>query len=612
MNRLKKIISEKPLITVGVTLVIGLLLGWLFFAGSGSVENTETAMEEHEHELGTIWTCSMHPQIKMDAAGSCPICGMELIPLLKDDGNGEISPDAVVLSASAMKIAEVETTIIEKRAPFKNVVLPGMVKADERRISELTAHFPGRIEKLFVNYTGQKVRKGQTLATIFSPELVTAQKELFEAIKYKESNPQFHLAARNKLKLWLFTDKQIDDIEKSGEVQFYFKILSPASGTVTKRNIAQGDHVIEGMSMFQIINLRHVWIEFDAYESDIPWIKMGSKVDITVKSIPGTVFKSKITFINPVLNIKTRTTVIRTELDNKSGKLRPGMFAQASIQSMLTNKKDAILVPKSAVLWTGKKSVVYIKEDHDETYAFHYREITLGEDTGSHYVVVEGLEEGEVVVTNGVFKIDAASQLKGSRSMMNPDGGKQSLGGHSGMDMGGDGDKKDDIEGKIDGAKEKASMKMDIGVDAKFKEQISNVVTAYLTLKDAFVATNPKLAVSKAKAVKVAMFKVDMALLKGDNHMMWMNMKKPIDGNLDKIIAFTQVEAQRLAFADLSDAVYKTIKMFDVTGLNVYYQFCPMARDNTGAYWLSLEEEIKNPYFGEAMLTCGETKETLM
>ena len=607
MNKLTKLISEKPFVVIVVTLIVGLILGWAFFGGSGSSEGVEPNPEEHAHEAGTLWTCSMHPQIKMEKPGSCPICGMELIPIDNESPDNEISPDAVVLSASAMKIAEVETTLIEKRAPFKEVVLPGKVKADERRINELTAHFPGRIEKLYVNYTGQKVSKGQTLATIFSPELVTAQKELFEAIKYKESNPQFYVSARNKLKLWLFTDKQIDAIEASGEVLFYFKILSPANGTVTKRNIAQGDHVMEGMSMFQIIDLRHLWVEFDAYESDIPWVKMGSKVNITLKSIPGKVFKSKITFIDPVLNGNTRTTVIRTELDNKDGKLRPEMFAQASIQSMLTTKGDLLMVPKSAVLWTGKKSVVYIKKDHGETYAFHYREITLGEDTGTHYVIADGLMEGESVVTNGAFKIDAAAQLKGSPSMMNPSGGEQSLGGHAGMDMGGDGDKKEEKEMKKDAPKKQSSM----GVDTKFKTQFSAVVTSYLALKDAFVDTNVKDAVAKSKEVKAQMKKVDMSLLKGDAHLMWMDMMKPINSNLDKIIASSDVEAQRLAFADLTDGVYNTVKMFNVTGLNVYYQFCPMARNGKGANWLSLTSEIENPYYGVAMLTCGETIETL-
>lgn len=607
MNKLKKIISEKPFVVIGATLIVGLLLGWVFFGASESTKEEEITTEEHAHEAGTLWTCSMHPQIKMEESGSCPICGMELIPIADKKDNSEISADAVVLSASAMKIAEVETTLIKKSAPFKEVVLPGMVKADERRIKELTAHFPGRIEKLFVNFTGQKVRKGQTLATIFSPELVTAQKELFEALKYKESNPQFHTSARNKLKLWLFTDQQIDSIEESGEVQFYFKILSPAAGTVTKRNIAQGDHVMEGMSMFQIIDLSHVWIEFDAYESDIPWIKMGSNVNITLKSIPGKIFKNRITFIDPVLNGNTRTTIIRTELDNKSGKLRPGMFAQASIQSMLSNKDNVVMVPKSAVLWTGKKAVVYIKEDHGETYAFHYREITLGEDTGTQYVVVDGLMEGEFVVTNGAFKIDAAAQLKGSPSMMNPEGGEQSLGGHAGMDMGGDEDKMEEKEMKKDTPKKQSSMEIDI----KFKNQIATVVSSYLMLKDAFVASDSKGAVVKAKAIKAKMTKVDMGLLKGDAHLMWMDMMKPIENNLDKIIASSNVDKQRLAFADLTDGVYKTVKMFNVTGLNMYYQFCPMARDGKGANWLSLDSEIKNPYYGEVMISCGETKETL-
>lgn len=600
MKRIKKIISKSPIAALGGTLMLGLILGWLFFGGSGSSTTTDMATVEHsasEHEAGTTYTCSMHPQIREDEPGNCPICGMDLIPLTNEVAEG-IDADAVVLSASAMKIADVETTVIKREAPFKEVVLPGMIKADERRIHELTSHFPGRIENLYVNFTGQKVRKGQVLATIFSPELVTAQKELFEAIRFKESNPQFYKASRNKLKLWLLTDQQIDEIEQSGEVQFYFKILSPGSGTVTKRNIAQGDHVKEGMSMFQIINLSHLWVEFDAYESDIPWIKMGSKVNISIKSIPGNIYKSKVTFIDPVLNEKSRTTVVRAELDNKSGELRPGMFAQASIQSMLS-KNNAIMVPKSAVLWTGKKAVVYVREEHGESSAFHYREIILGEDTGTHYVVAQGLEEGEEVVTNGAFKIDAAAQLKGSQSMMNPEGGKQSLGGHEGMDMGGAEDK-DEVK--------QASV---FNIDDKFKAQLSTVVLSYLKLKDDFVATDVNRASKAAGKVKEAMENVKMELLMGDAHIMWMAMMKKIDQAVDKIIGNSDIEEQRLAFSDLSDEMYNTVKRFDVSGLNIYYQFCPMAKNDKGAFWLSLDAEIKNPYFGDVMLKCGETKETI-
>lgn len=595
MKKIQKFISKRPLAATGGTLIIGLLLGWLLFGGSAGVNNlSEKTVDEHEHEAGTIYTCSMHPQVRQEEAGSCPICGMDLIPLAKNDG-GDLSSDEVVLSVSAMKIAEVETSIIKKKIPFKEVVLPGKVKADERRINELTAHFPGRIEKLYVNYTGQKVRKGQVLATIFSPELVTAQKELFEAIKYKESNPMLYEASKNKLKLWLLTDLQINELENAGEVQFYFKILSPGSGTVTKRNIAQGDHVMEGMSMFQIIDLSHVWLEFDAYESDIPWVKLGSEVEISIKSFPGQVFNSKVTFIDPVLNEKSRTTIVRAELNNKNAGLRPGMFAQATVKSNFSSNEEKILVPKSAVLWTGKKAVVYVKKDKGDAFSFHYREITLGEETGANYVVVDGLDEGEEVVTNGAFKIDAAAQLNGSQSMMNPEGGKQSLGGHEGMDMGGN----------------EADQGADINVDSKFKKQFADVVKAYLKLKDDFVATDAKKASGSAKLVESAMSQVDMTLLKGDTHMIWMGAMKNINLAVEKIISNSDIEAQRVAFSDLSDEMYSTVKQFDVTGLDIYYQFCPMAKNDKGAYWLSSDSEIKNPYFGDKMLKCGETKEAL-
>lgn len=434
MKKINQIISERPLLAIGVTLVVGLLLGWMFFGGNGSAGSSEVAIEEHDHLNDLIHTCSMHPQIRNEGPGSCPICGMDLIPV-ETNSDEDLGEHAIVLSASAIKLAEVETSIIEKRVASNNLLLSGKIKADERRVMELTAHFPGRIEKLFVNYTGQKVYKGQVLAKVFSSELITAQKELFEAIKLKATNPKYYTSARNKFKLWLFTESQINMIEQSGEVQFTFDIVSHGNGTVTQKNISMGDHIMEGKSMFQIIDLSNVWVEFDAYESDIPWIKKGSTVDVSVKSVPGKVFNSSISFIDPVLNESSRTTVVRAELKNKSGQLRPGMFVKGSIKSELSTTSEVVLVPKSAVLWTGKNSVVYVNQVNGGSSVFYYREITLGEEAGNFYVVVKGLHPGEVVVTNGAFKIDAAAQLNGSASMMNPEGGKQSLGAHEGMDM---------------------------------------------------------------------------------------------------------------------------------------------------------------------------------
>ncbi len=610
LNLIKEWVSNHLLVSLVIIFIIGTVTGSLIFGGSAG--DTKILAEDHstmEHAPGTLWTCAMHPQIKMEKPGDCPICGMELVPMDTDDGEDSGDGDYTVkLSNSAMKIAEVSTTPVERKAPYKEIYLPGKVMADERRISELTSRFSGRIEKLYVNFTGQKVRKGQVLAQIYSPELVTAQRELFEAYKFQETNPGYYKAARNKLKLWDLSEKQIDEIANSGNVKFYFDVLSPLTGTVTMRMVSLGDYVKEGTSLFEIIDLSHVWIMFDAYENDIPWIKLKDKIKFKIKSIPNRVFESTVTFIDPVLNPKSRVAGVRAELNNSKNLLKPEMLASGSLKTMLPGG-DQLLVPKSAVLWSGKKAVVYVRTNNHQNM-FRFTEITLGADAGDSYVVLEGLNDGELVATNGVFKIDAAAQLKGEKSMMNPTGGKQSMGGMAGMDMGGD-SKKEEKETKEEDAKKETPMKMNMEVAPKFKAQISGVVTSYLTLKDAFVATDVKDAAAKAKSAKTTMTKVDMALLKGDNHIMWMDMKKPIDSNLDKIIASLDIETQRLAFADLTDAVYKTIKMFDVTGLNVYYQFCPMARDGEGAFWLSKESEIKNPYYGEAMLTCGETKETI-
>jgi len=432
---MKKLIinnSKKILSYLGV-LFIGVLIGWLAIGTNDQTPRSEDH-SEMDHASGTIWTCSMHPQIQKSEPGQCPICGMDLIPLQNDGEDDNAEQYSVKLSNAAMKIAEVEVSSIQKKAPYKEVYLPGKVAADERNIARITARFAGRIEKLMVNFTGQKVQEGQVLAKIYAPELVTAQRELFEAIKYKEANPNYYQAARNKLRLWDLTEAQIDQIEQSGEVNFYLDVVSPLTGTVVKRQVALGDYVKEGTALFEIVNLNHVWVLFDAYESDMPWIKIGDKINFTIKSLPDRAFESSITFIDPVLDPMSRVVKVRTELDNPGEQLKPEMLASGLLKTMLPGGEQ-LVVPKSAILWTGKKAVVYVMtDDHDNM--FQYREIELGADAGDYYVVASGLSEGEKVATHGVFKIDAAAQLKGEQSMMNPAGGKVSM-GHNHGDMNG-------------------------------------------------------------------------------------------------------------------------------------------------------------------------------
>jgi Cu(I)/Ag(I) efflux system membrane fusion protein len=410
---------------IGIALIAGLLFGWLLFHGSNNENTGLQTAGENAHEEQTIWTCSMHPQIRMDKPGKCPICGMDLIPLQETSGSDlAISPDEIQMTETAMKIADIQTMIVRKTYPDKEVYLLGKVKPDERNIAELTARFGGRIEKLHVNFTGQNVSKGEKLATIYSPSLVTAQKELLEAMEYKQSNPDFYKAARNKLRLWDLSDEQIDNIEIKGEARNYFDVLSPISGTVTRRNVALGDYVKEGNALFQVIDLTGVWVMFEAYENDLPWIKPGDKVNFTIQSLPGRYFSGDVSFIDPLIDPKTRIARVRVEVQNKRLLLKPEMFANGILTSSVAGNKKDLLIPKTAVLWTGKRAVVYVKVPEREQPSFKYREIILGPVAGDFYVVNRGLKEGDEIAINGVFKIDAAAQLAGKPSMMNPEADK--------------------------------------------------------------------------------------------------------------------------------------------------------------------------------------------
>ncbi len=537
-----------------ITLVIGLVLGWIFFGGSPSTEQAinKPAVEEHDHSGETIWTCSMHPQIKMDKPGKCPICGMDLIPLEEEKKEeAQSSPDEIKMTPSAIALANIETVTVKRGIPEKTVYLLGTVKPDERNIAELTARFGGRIEKLYVNFTGQNVRKGEKLATIYSPELIAAQRELIEAGKYKNSNPAFYKSARTKLKLWDLTDAQIDDLENSGKIRHYFDILSPISGTVTKRDVAIGDYVKVGSPMFEVINLKKVWVLFDAYENDLPWIQTGDEIDFTIQSLPGKTFKAKVRFIDPVINPKTRVAKVRVELKNPNLTLKPEMYAAGILKSKM-KRTDDLLIPKSSILWTGKRAVVYVKVPNRSQPTFIYREITLGPEAGNFYVVSSGLEEGEVIAMNGVFNIDAAAQLAGKPSMMNPEGGKVNT--MPGMDMDG-GNETDEAQ---PASKQQSEIPMD------FKMQLGKVLEQYQKLKDAFAQSDEQTVEQVARNTLIALDKVDMTLLKGDDHNSWMKLEKPIRDNLNGIVGMKGMEMKRSHFGIVSEKLTEAAEKFGV------------------------------------------------
>ncbi|MEQ9415493.1 MAG: efflux RND transporter periplasmic adaptor subunit, partial [Cyclobacteriaceae bacterium] len=460
---MKNIFQNKYVLVI-ITLIIGVTIGWLISSPSNQ---SSTTSEEHEHtSVAETWTCSMHPSIRQSEPGKCPICGMDLIPLGNEEEGGD--PMEVKMSETAMKLANVQTTVVGVGNSIKEVRLNGKVQADERRKSSQAAHIPGRIEQLLVNFTGEYVQKGQTIAQIYSPELVTAQQELFEANKIKGTQPELFAASREKLKNWKLTDKQIDNILATGKPLERFPIHADESGVILERRVSVGDYVMRGGPIYDVADLSGVWVLFDVYESDMQWIKKNSSIEFTIQSLPGEKFNKKISFIDPILNPATRVATARVEMPNPGLRLKPEMFASAVVKSEMKGGKE-ITLPKSAVMWTGQRSVVYLKKTSDAGVSFRMTEVTLGPSLGDAYVIKEGLTAGQEVVTNGTFTIDAAAQLAGKPSMMSPSASEVT------------GTLEDHNEHQL-GAK--------FDVDNKFKNQLGELLNPYLSIKDALVKTN--------------------------------------------------------------------------------------------------------------------------
>jgi len=572
--------NNKIVIYIGI-LAIGLLLGWLLFGGSSKEE------ADHNHdeiaETNQMWTCSMHPQIMQPEAGDCPICGMDLIPA--EAGADGLAADQFKLTANAMALANIQTSVIGKgNAEGNTIKLSGKIAENEESNAVQVSYFSGRIEKLNINFTGEEVRKGQLLATIYSPELYAAQQELITAASLKESQPALYKAVRNKLKLWKLSETQINQIESTGKVKENFPVYATVSGTVTEKLVEQGDYIKQGQPLLKIANLNTVWANFDVYENQIDLFKKGQEVLVTTNAYANKEFKGRVDFIDPILNTKTRTVTLRVVLNNKEDVFKPGMFVSAKINGVLNKNKKVLSIPASAVLWTGERSVVYLKTSQDQP-VFEMREVKLGNQTGNEYEVLEGLFAGNEIVTNGTFTVDAAAQLQGKKSMMNKDGGKV-MTGHEGHTM-------DMMTEKVD-------------FNSTVEKSFQAVIEAYINLKDALIQSDVSLASSKSEAFRKALEEIPPSQ-REETHNYWSILHKTSKGINENV----SLEHQRKQFQTISDKLIEMVKNFDKVNDKLYVQFCPMADSNNGAYWLSKEEQVLNPYFGDVMLKCGEVKQTI-
>ncbi len=572
------------ILTMVVPLVIGVALGAVFLGGSPDEE-------AHAHELAAdgTWTCSMHPQVRQPEAGACPFCGMDLIPATSDD-----EEDLAVLrmSNAAIELANIQTTVVGSERREGALKLNGKIKADERRVNTQTTHFGGRIEALYKNYVGEVIRKGEKVASLYSPELLAAQEELIEAKKLEQSNPVLLEAARKKLNYWKLTAAQIKEIEASEAPMRNFDLLAGFDGVVTKKLINTGDHLHEGEGLLEITDLSRLWVVFELYERDLPKVQLGDEISFSARGVRGRQ-KASISFISPEVNPQSRVVAVRADVSNQGGNLKPDMFVEGDL---IMDAGEALLVPKSAVLWTGKRSIVYVKLPGEQS--FELRNVVLGESLGDAYVIEEGLAAGEEVVTNGAFTLDAEAQLRGKISMMNPAGAVS---------------KTEGPESPFSEVVLPEFQDYRADVQPAFRQQLTSLSAAYIKLKDMMVEGNGGKIRKEGVAVKQALEAVDMSLTSGAGHTHWMSMLSPMQESLEVITKSGNRDLQRLQFINLSKALINAVQSFGTSMESpLYVQFCPMANNDKGATWISTSEEIINPYFGDVMLNCGNVEDILM
>ena len=576
---------NKNILYIAIAVIIGLGAGWLIFGNSSdnaANKDTSDMSDQHDHSgesADQMWTCSMHPQIMQPEAGDCPICGMDLIPA--EAGAEGLAANEIKMTENAMALANIQTTIVGNAETSDDdgmISLSGKIAANEGNNTVQSSYFKGRIERLNVNYEGQQVNRGQLLATIYAPDLVAAQQELITAASLKASQPALYKAVRNKLKNWKLSDTQINAIEESGTVRENFPIYATVSGTVSEVMAAQGDYVNQGEPIVKLSNLNSVWAEFDAYENQIAQFNVGQKINITTNAYPNKEFEGTISFIDPILNNTTRTVTVRATLQNRDDLFKPGMFVTGKVKGATQTMENTLSVPASAVLWTGERSLVYVKTNPNEP-VFEMREVTLGNRSGDNYQVSAGLNNGDEIVTNGTFTVDAAAQLQGKKSMMN----QQMMQDESAM-MG----------------------DMEVSFDEGFSSDFNEALPSYLKMKDALVESDAGQVSNFAKATSKKLKEISTSDL---GKMEKQHLTKSIE-MLDAVANNDNLENQRAHFVILNENIVP-IAMSIENSTNYYIQKCPMANNNKGAVWLSMEEEIRNPYYGDAMLTCGSVIDSL-
>ncbi|PIV57244.1 efflux RND transporter periplasmic adaptor subunit [Candidatus Desantisbacteria bacterium CG_4_10_14_0_8_um_filter_48_22] len=391
-------------------------------------QHTAAQAEKGKKEI-SYWTCGMHPSVHSGKPGKCPICGMDLIPVYKEEKTPEGSDAGLALTPQGERLAGVKAEKAEYRHLMKEIFTVGRIDYDERRLAYITARISGRIERLFVDFNGAKVKKDDPLVLLYSPGLVSTQEEYILALKAldraKEGQSTDEIvdaatlveSTKKRLLYWGVSEQQVQELEKARQADVHMVIYSPIGGTVIEKNVLAGDYVRTGDRLYAIADLSRLWVKADVYEYEMSWVRVGQEVEIVSPAYPQEKFIGEITFIDPVLNGKTRSVRIRAELPNSGGRLLPEMFVDVTIRAHLGS---VLAIPKDALLDTGRRKIVYVRRD-DGRYVG--REVEVGPEATAYdedgqkqrmLPVLKGLDHGEHVVTKANFLIDSQGQISGS------------------------------------------------------------------------------------------------------------------------------------------------------------------------------------------------------
>jgi len=472
----QKYLSKKGLALLLAVLFLGFVTGF-FLKGGGSGKGSEVGAApstiEASAALGTlVYICPMNCVPPMDKGGKCPICGMELIPSHLGPETENAGQSQLKLTPEAIKLGSVQLAPVERKFVLAEVKLFGQIDYDPAHMSYIATFMPGVIDRVYVKRAGQFVRWGDPLFDIYSSDLLETQRQLIEAMKFvpsflafqrglphvaieapvqararpgksgkrspeEETALQVINAIRHKLRIMGMPKRDIDELMKVGEPTGIATLYAPMYGQVVVQNAFEGAYVNTGTAIFTLADPQHVWAKLDAYESDYSWIRKGQEVTFETEVYPGENFRGKVVYVDPVFDPKTRTFNIGVIYPDRGGRLKAGMLVRAVIHARLRadgklarpdDKGDTapLVIPASAPLITGKRAVVYVAVEGKKG-VFEGREVTLGPKAKDHYVVLEGLIEGDQVVVNGNFKIDSAVQILARPGMMDMKDGHSAI-----------------------------------------------------------------------------------------------------------------------------------------------------------------------------------------